>query len=65
MENNSRKMFVINNFDSQEAKIFFNFLNKMYEKQERKGAELHMTYLGNLNNTNTNQSKSLLLLLSN
>ena len=26
-------------------------------KQERKGAELRMTYLGNLNNTNTNQSK--------
>ena len=64
MENNSRKVFVINNFDSQKPK-YSSIFKQDVRKQERKSAELRVTYLGNLNSTNTNQSKSLLLLLSN
>ena len=53
MENNTRKVFVISNFDRQAPKYSSIFRQDV----ERKGAELRMTYQGNLNNTNTNQSK--------
>ena len=52
MENNTRKVFVINNFDNQGAEILFNF--SVRYRKKRKGAELHMTYQNISNNTYTN-----------
>ena len=66
MNNNSRKVFVINNFDSQEPKYSSIFKQDVGNtgKIECK-INLRVMYQGNLNSANMNQSKSLLLLLSN
>ena len=57
MENNIRKVFVKNNFGSQGAEKYSSIFKQDEEKQVRKIAKLCMTYQGNLNNTNSNQSK--------